>query len=1476
MNHLRTILALFIGLSLTAGAATNEVIFQFQNFVGTAASNRKVAIYFPPAPTSDQVALVSKDWLTFRTDDTGSLTVTNMHYGWYQVELQQPPATSQWLVSIPDTNGVYYANLLTITGTNNAWPPPGYAWTIPASDARYAFKGEGGSGTNVLPANVITQNYSGTITGAAFYGDNIWLGGDTGIGVYGTNGYVTFVDSAGEQTDVYGSRFIGRGTGGGQGPTLNSQFIGDGSGLTNLLSTNLTGTIDPMRLPAAGITSANLGAVYVDNDTILVGTDGRLSTAAVPGGGAVQGSNVIGQVSSALGATYATNDPAGNPLASTNYVGTYFVRTNYPFTVISDNGHVKLVVSNSLPSLKITAPYMMEARSTPLMQLEGNYDPILLTLDDSFYSGVHPAMNIMVDHNGNTYLNQTNGKSINITRGSYDSVFTMSQYGDNVLSGTNFQVGYDGAHKSNLRVIGNTISDTLYVGATLQNLQYVKDAGRCGAWGGYYFDTTVNEHTGFGVWLDGTNYGNLGWIGLWNGPTNTDEYGSVNFFAYNNNWYRGTNDHGPFARLHAGIESGSKQGLDLVAGNGNYPVGIQFYTSTGIPPGNAGSIELAGNGTHYVAQFDAIGNLWLLGSGIQQTNPLGTNWFAGPIYGSAAGLSNFPVATASVPGVVYPDGTTITVDGTGKLTSIGGGTNGPGGGSTNAISKLYVNGALTGTDMTNLNVWSDSTITLQNTNNGKSVDVVWKVNSILGSQVSGNIAGQAGTVASISGNSVSSSQVTTGLGYTPLNKSETNNLNVTKINVGGASGVSLLGTNGVLSVQDSSGAPGDTYGDAFYGVGGGVGSPGSHFFGSGFGLTNLSSSLATNGTTASDGTILSRTGNRTKFITPPVVNSYSVIPGVNITVVTNTSGTNTSFTVAAGAVAGATLAGTNIFTGTNTYNGPVVFNGGATFNGTGDYSSFSNSVFTGWTRFEGLTTNLLANTNLVSIGSPTGRFDTVYLQGTNITTLFGTGSGGGQPASLNLTNWAQLQTNILGALPYQSGSANGTNWAQLQTNVLSSLAYQGGSANGTNWAQLTTNILGTLPYQSGAANLTNWSQFNTNGNVPINVAGSAASITGTYSGAVAGSQVSGATSVTNGLGASGQVTEVAVTNALAATLWKNISGNAATATTALGGSFPYTAITNAPWTTGSGGAATNALNAVLTNNVNVGAGTVITQLNFVDLGGIHWDSTIASGVATVQASVTNLGTLTAATSTKPVISVNDAYQMLSITTDGSFTTNNAIYYLTSSIAGMTLQNNVSGTAATITGTYAGAVAGSQVTGATTVTNGLAPTSYVQTATNGFVTATVTNGLAPTSYVQTATNGFVGAGVTNGLAPTTYVTTATNDLYSTLNTKYNNSTNIYAYTNVITTAPLEINMTLGESNFKTNAAFTFNGFTGLSTSNTFQHYLVHVIADGTARAITFPANCKVIGTAYVTNQTDIWFNYDLSLTIKTNAQCVPLW
>ena len=88
-----------------------------------------------------------------------------------------------------------------------------------------------------------------------------------------------------------------------------------------------------------------------------------------------------------------------------------------------------------------------------------------------------------------------------------------------------------------------------------------------------------------------------------------------------------------------------------------------------------------------------------------------------------------------------------------------------------------------------------------------------------------------------------------------------------------------------------------------------------------------------------------------------------------------------------------------------------------------------------------------------------------------------------------------------------------------------------------------------------------------------------------------------------------------------------------------------------------------------------------------------------------------------------------------------------------------------------------------------------------------------------------------------------------------------------------TSVIPVNMAADEGTFQTNAAFSFQGFVNLSSTN-YQHVLCHVIGAGSALAITFPANCNVLGTPYVTNYTDVLFNYS-PVAPSTNALCLPI-
>jgi hypothetical protein len=189
-----------------------------------------------------------------------------------------------------------------------------------------------------------------------------------------------------------------------------------------------------------------------------------------------------------------------------------------------------------------------------------------------------------------------------------------------------------------------------------------------------------------------------------------------------------------------------------------------------------------------------------------------------------------------------------------------------------------------------------------------------------------------------------------------------------------------------------------------------------------------------------------------------------------------------------------------------------------------------------------------------------------------------------------------------------------------------------------------------------------------------------------------------------------------------------------------------------------------------------------------------------------------------------------------------------------------------------------------------VTNGLATTNYVQTATNGFVTAAITNGLATTNYVRTATNGFVTAAitnglattnfvlsqgyatavVTNGLATTNYVRTATNGFVTASVTNGMATTNFVlgqsfatasvtnglATTNYVRTATngfvtAAITNGLATTNFVLGQGFvTANVTNGLATTNYVSAQVPLALANFVAAPVTLPTNLTVGGNAIV--------------------------
>jgi hypothetical protein len=226
----------------------------------------------------------------------------------------------------------------------------------------------------------------------------------------------------------------------------------------------------------------------------------------------------------------------------------------------------------------------------------------------------------------------------------------------------------------------------------------------------------------------------------------------------------------------------------------------------------------------------------------------------------------------------------------------------------------------------------------------------------------------------------------------------------------------------------------------------------------------------------------------------------------------------------------------------------------------------------------------------------------------------------------------------------------------------------------------------------------------------------------------------------------------------------------------------------------------------------------------------------------------------------------------------------------------------------------------QIQAATISTNGLATIAYVNTATNGLVTAVVTNGLATTAYVTAAvtavnggptngvtagfvtaaiaaaTNGFVGANVTNGLATTAYVTTAINTATNGLSSGggstnglatiayVNASTNglvtaavtnglaTIAYANSLNTGGASTNglATTNYVNAATNSLALYvqastNGFVGASVTNGLA--TVAYVNTSTNGLVTAAVTNGLAATAYVNTATNTTYAFALALGVN---------
>ena len=399
MRNLLSLFALLLTLS-AYGYTTNRatVNFTLADFIDTPSSNRFVLI----TPLS---ADILDDARTHKSDATGQFTVTNMVPGLYQIDVQSPPKLSTRYIAVPDSNGVTFTafELLT-TKTNLAWPPPGYAWTVAASDARYSPIGFGTNGVSSF----------NTRTGAVVLASN----------------------------DVVTALGYAPGTGNGSGQTewpytaiTNAPWIT--TGITN---------------GQAGVSLADLSFTNDGDETALTLSDGLVTTwtwsanslVSIQDGGTMLDVSASGDITSAGDIAAASFSGRGPNL--TNLNASALASGTVPLDRLSGIGSNQLdtatwlLATNTTPGWKLTEPGYVGGTNTfePVYTKTQGTNLFIRGNTNSAADGLYTVQTNWVDGEATAYLyTNANADVIFSTEVDLDRVYTFT----NAAGQTNFTAG---------------------------------------------------------------------------------------------------------------------------------------------------------------------------------------------------------------------------------------------------------------------------------------------------------------------------------------------------------------------------------------------------------------------------------------------------------------------------------------------------------------------------------------------------------------------------------------------------------------------------------------------------------------------------------------------------------------------------------------------------------------------------------------------------------------------------------------------------------------------------------------------------------------------------------------------------------------------------------------------------------------------------------------------------------------------------
>lgn len=139
-------------LLLPMPARATAVRFTLGDWTGSATAGRKILVRMINSPTPTGAAITVSDRRMLTTGSDGTVT-TNLVAGYYLCTIQAPPDKTEFRIRVVDTNITVEASSLMIASYDSV-ASGAFAWSVSASDARYAFKGETG-GTNSVDTNTV-------------------------------------------------------------------------------------------------------------------------------------------------------------------------------------------------------------------------------------------------------------------------------------------------------------------------------------------------------------------------------------------------------------------------------------------------------------------------------------------------------------------------------------------------------------------------------------------------------------------------------------------------------------------------------------------------------------------------------------------------------------------------------------------------------------------------------------------------------------------------------------------------------------------------------------------------------------------------------------------------------------------------------------------------------------------------------------------------------------------------------------------------------------------------------------------------------------------------------------------------------------------------------------------------------------------------------------------------------------------------